>query len=281
MTIETERLILRPFVESDAADVYEYLKEPAVNCFASMKLNSLDEAVAAQTRGADRIELCTDLSVGGLTPPRDLIRDVVSSLTIPVNILIRPSAQCATGETGYPSENIGAHTSGGGAHLWEGGFQRDTLRAGTQAIREFSAADFVYDEADLQQMVADIDFCKSVAAAGIVVGALTPEGAIDLPAMRRLIAAARPLPITFHRAFDVCAEDPFTALDKIIALDCARLLSSGQAPTAWDGRNLLALLVRRAGSRLIVMPGCGVTADNLSALATATRALEFHGTRIP
>jgi RimJ/RimL family protein N-acetyltransferase len=45
MIIETERLILRPFVESDAADVYEYLHEPAVNCFVSMKLNSLDEAV--------------------------------------------------------------------------------------------------------------------------------------------------------------------------------------------------------------------------------------------
>ena len=44
MVIETKRLILRPFLETDAADVYEYLKEPAVNCFASMKLHSLDEA---------------------------------------------------------------------------------------------------------------------------------------------------------------------------------------------------------------------------------------------
>ena len=151
----------------------------------------------------------------------------------------------------------------------------------TEKPMGFSAADFVYDEAGLQQMIADIEYCKSVGAAGIVVGVLTPEGAIDLPAMRRLVAAARPLPVTFHRAFDVCAEDPFMALDKIIALDCARLLSSGQAPTAWDGRNLLMLLVRRAGSRLVVMPGCGVTADNLSALAAATRAAEFHGTRIP
>ena len=198
---------------------------------------SLDEALAAQSRGAGRIELCTDLSVGGLTPPRDLICSVISSLTIPVNVLIRPACH--------------------------------------------SASDFVYDEAELNQMIEDIEYCKSVGAAGIVIGALTPEGAIDLPAMRRLIAAARPLPVTFHRAFDVCTDDPFTALDKIIALGCTRLLSSGQAPTAWDGRSVLTLLVRRAGPRLIVMPGCGITPDNLPAIAATTHAREFHGTRIP
>ena len=242
---------------------------------------TLDYALAAQTRGADRIELCTDLSAGGFTPPRDLIRDVVKALTIPVNVLIRPSAQCAKGETGYPSENIGAHASGGGAHLWEGGFQRDTLRASTQAIMGFSAADFVYDEVALQQMIADIDYCKSVGAAGIVVGALTPEGAIDLPAMRRLIAAARPLPVTFHRAFDVCAEDPMVALDKIIALGCTRLLTSGRAETAWDGRDLIAQLVRRASGRIIVMPGSGITPENLAAVGKTTCANEFHGTRLP
>ena len=242
---------------------------------------TLDEALAAQSRGAGRIELCVDLSVGGVTPPRDLIRDVVSSLIIPVNVLIRPLAQCAIGESGYPSENIGAHASGGGAHLWEGGFQRDTLRASTQADLGFSAEDFVYDEADLNQMIEDIEYCKSVGAAGVVVGVLTAEGAIDLASMRRLIAAARPLPVTFHRAFDVCTDDPFTALDKLIALGCTRLLSSGGAPTAWDGRSVLTLLVRRAGPRLIVMPGSGITPDNLPALASATHAREFHGTRIP
>ena len=142
-------------------------------------------------------------------------------------------------------------------------------------------ADFVYDEAALQQMVEDIDYCKSVGAAGIVVGALTPEGAIDLPAMRRLVAAARPLHVTFHRAFDVSTSDPFTALDEIAALGCARLLTSGQAPKAWEGRALIALLVRRAGRRLTVMPGSGITAANLSDLAAVTNAREFHGTRIP
>ena len=216
---------------------------------------TLEQARSAESRGAGRIELCVDLSVGGVTPPRDLIRDVVASLTIPVNVLIRPDRHSRLDRESQTPDPVG-----------DGGF---------------SAADFVYDEVDLQQMIDDIGYCKSVGVAGIVVGALTPEGAIDLPAMRRLVAAARPLPVTFHRAFDVCTDDPFTALDKLIALGCSRLLSSGQAPTAWDGRNVLTLLVRRAGPRLIVMPGCGITPDNLPALASATRALEFHGTRIP
>ena len=235
-----------PFRASGGACEIRHARLDRASLLIESCCTTLDQALAAQSRGAGRIELCTDLSVGGLTPPRDLIRDVVSSLTIPVNVLIRPRTEC-------DSENPFG----------------------------FSAADFVYDEADLRQMIADIEYCKSVGAAGIVVGALTPEGAVDLPAMRRLVAAARPLPVTFHRAFDVCTEDPFVAFDKIIFLGCSRLLSSGQAPTAWDGRNLLTLLVRRAGSRLIVMPGCGITPDKLSALAAATCAVEFHGTRIP
>ena len=212
---------------------------------------SLDEAVAAQTRGADRIELCTDLSVGGLTPPRDLIREVAQALSIPVNVLIRPST-CEALAPNSHFEGIG-----------------------------FTANDFVYDEAALQQMIDDIDYCKSVGAAGIVVGALMPEGAIDLPAMRRLIAAAQPLPVTFHRAFDVCVTDPYITLDQVIALGCTRLLTSGQAPSAWEGRGILSLLVRRAGGRIIVMPGSGVNPDNLQALAAYTRAPEFHGTKLP
>ena len=216
---------------------------------------TLEQARSAQSRGAGRIELCVDLSVGGVTPPRDLIRDVVASLTIPVNVLIRPDRHSRLDRESQTPDPVG-----------DGGF---------------SAADFVYDEVDLQQMIEDIGYCKSVGVAGIVVGALTPEGAIDRAAMRRLIAAAAPLPVTFHRAYDVCTADPFIALDQIIALGCTRLLTSGQALNAWDGRGLITLLVRRAGRRLIVMPGCGVKPDNLAALAAVTHATEFHGTAIP
>jgi len=179
---------------------------------------TLEEALAAQQRGADRIELCADLSVGGITPSRDLIREVVSALTIPVNVLIR-------------------------------------CRVKPGMTDSFSFSDFVYDASDLAQMIEDIEFCKVVGAAGIVVGALTPEGAIDVAAMRRL--------------------------KTVISLGCTRLLTSGQAPTAWDGRGTLALLVRRAGPRLIILVGRGVNHANLPSLAKETGAMEFHGTRIP
>lgn len=224
---------------------------------------TLDEALAAQSRGADRIELCTDLSCGGLTPPRDHIREVVNQLSIPVNVLIRPQ-----------------NAERSGRYMAQGAFfsSRSHIPERSEA---FSAMDFVYDEPDLDQMVADIEYCKTVGAAGIVVGALTPDGAIDAPAMRRLVAAAAPLPVTFHRAFDVAAGDPFDDLETIIALGCARLLTSGRAATAWDGRGLLSQLVRRAGDRLTVMPGCGVTPANLPLLQAFTRAPEFHGTRLP
>ena len=210
---------------------------------------TLDAALAAQSRGADRIELCTDLSRGGFTPPRDLIREVVMALTIPVNVLIRPPAQdsCVKEKTPFG----------------------------------FSSEDFIYSGDDIHQMMDDIDYCKKVGVAGIVVGALTPEGVIDVPAMRRLVAAAAPLPVTFHRAFDVAAGDPFDDLETLIALGCARLLTSGRAATAWDGRGLISQLVRHASSRLIVMPGCGVTPDNLPALHAFTHAPEYHGTKLP
>ena len=228
---------------------------------------TLDEALAAEARGADRIELCTDLSVGGLTPPRDLIRETVARLSIPVNVLIRP-ASGSRPASGHPSRPASArHTRPDRAsHLSLGGF---------------SALDFVYDEEAVSQMESDIAFCRSAGVAGVVVGALTPDGAIDLPAMRRLVAAAGPLSVTFHRAFDVCSEDPFKAVDIIISLLCTRLLTSGMAPPAWEGKELIARLVRHAGDRLIIMPGSGVRPDNLTALAAATSAPEFHGTAIP
>ena len=247
---------------------------------------SLTEALAAEKRGADRIELCVDLTGGGFTPPRDLIRDVVAVLTIPVNVLIRPStrdALCGSLRNRLASLDP-SHAAHGPLPLTSRGWLRvseGSTPAHYSRVEDFSFGDFVYDEADLEQMIEDIDYCKSVGAAGIVVGALTPEGAVDQDAMRRLVAAAQPLPVTFHRAFDVCTEDPFAALDKIIALGCARLLTSGQAPNAWEGRRLIQEMVQYADARLVILAGKGVTSDNLAELAAATGAKEFHGTRIP
>ena len=225
---------------------------------------TLEEALSAQARGADRIELCTDLSVGGLTPSRSLIRDVVQSLTIPVNVLIRPRFRVEPGMT----EEVGLKR-----HSW--------LDPESHHANGFSYESFIYEEDEIQQMIDDIEYCKTIGAAGIVVGALMPDGRIDIAAMRRLVAASAPLPVTFHRAFDVCTEDPFEAVDQIIALGCTRLLTSGQAPNAWEGRDRIRQLVAYAGDRLIILAGRGVTPANLTALAAATGAREFHGTALP
>ena len=261
---------------------------------------SLEAALAAQARGAGRIELCTDLSVGGVTPPRDLIRDVVAALVIPVNVLIRPAAQEPGAYEIVSREHatLGTVRGRGPSGAWEG--SSEARRPGRQSRSAscatgrthvpdwgFTAADFVYGEQSLQQMISDIEYCKSVGAAGIVVGTLTPEGRIDVVAMQRLIAAARgtagsrALPVTFHRAFDVSLEDPFAALDLLADIGCERILTSGRAATAWEGRSLIAALVRYAAGRIRILPGSGIRPDNLAALQDATGAAEFHGTAIP
>ncbi|MCQ2186190.1 MAG: copper homeostasis protein CutC [Bacteroidales bacterium] len=142
--------------------------------------------------------------------------------------------------------------------------------------------DFVYvaDDEGIQ-MLKDIWACHKMGANGVVIGALTAEGEIDLPLMSRLVAAAHSLglQVTFHRAFDECA-DPFRALEQIIELGCERLLTSGQAASAWEGRETIAKLVEQAAGRIIVMPGAGVTPQNLDELQRVTKAVEFHGTKL-
>lgn len=143
--------------------------------------------------------------------------------------------------------------------------------------------DFVYTPDELAVMRADIDICRELGCAGVVLGALTPAGRIDLAAGRELLAQAGPLPVTFHRAFDTCP-DPAQALEEVIALGCQRLLTSGEQPTAEAGQAQLAALVAQAAGRLHVMPGAGLTAATIAALAARTGAAEFHASaqrRVP
>lgn len=144
---------------------------------------------------------------------------------------------------------------------------------------------FVFSAGEEAAMARDIALCRELGAAGVVIGALRPDGSVDMPLMRRLVAVARgsggerPLSVTFHRAFDECA-DPLKALEDIISLGCDRLLTSGQQPSAYKGRALISELVAKAAGRIIVMPGAGITPSNLDVIATETNAVEFHGTRI-
>jgi len=143
--------------------------------------------------------------------------------------------------------------------------------------------DFVYSDVETDCMIRDIKAAKMAGANGVVIGALTPDGRIDMKTCLRLAEAAEGMEITFHRAFDVCV-DPFAALDAIYGMGCRRLLTSGQAATAYQGIPMIKSLVERAwalkekyGHTFHIMPGCGVTADNAQEILQKTGAVEIHG----
>jgi copper homeostasis protein len=135
--------------------------------------------------------------------------------------------------------------------------------------------DFLYSQAEVQAMLFDIGMAKERGLHGVALGCLTREGDVDVALLKRLVAAASPLSVTFHRAFDVC-RDPFAALEQIIACGCDRILTSGCRPGAVEGIPVLAGLVRRAAGRIIIMPGCGVRPDNIARIEAETGAVEFH-----
>jgi copper homeostasis protein len=135
--------------------------------------------------------------------------------------------------------------------------------------------DFCYSEAEFEQMRLDIEFCKQAEVSGVVIGILTPEGVVDFDRTARLIELARPLSVTFHRAFDV-TRDPWEALDALISVGVDRILTSGQEPTVLEGLDLICDLVKAAGDRVIIMPGGGVSARNIRKIADATAAREIH-----
>lgn len=135
--------------------------------------------------------------------------------------------------------------------------------------------DFVYTDEEFEQMSEHMLAARALGADGLVIGALTPEGDIDVPHCRRLMAEAHGLPVTFHRAFDHC-RDPRRALEDIISLGCVRLLTSGQAATAEAGIPLLRELVAQAAGRIIIMPGGGVNPGNVARILRETGATEIH-----
>lgn len=135
--------------------------------------------------------------------------------------------------------------------------------------------DFLYSDVEKEIMLEDVRMSRRLGVDGVVFGALTAEGDVDMEFMRQLMKEAEGLSVTFHRAFDVC-RDPFIALEQIIELGCHRILTSGQMPKAEEGVELLRELVERASERIIIMPGCGVNASNITHIAAATGAREFH-----
>jgi copper homeostasis protein len=135
--------------------------------------------------------------------------------------------------------------------------------------------DFLFTKDEFEIMLQDVKFCKQLGCDGIVIGLLNMDGTIDIARTAALIEAAYPLGVTFHRAFDRC-KDPFEALEQLIEIGCERILTSGQKPSVVDGIELVAELNKKAGERIIIMPGSGVRIENIKMLAEKTGCLEFH-----
>lgn len=182
----------------------------------------------AQECGVDRVELCADLGIGGISPSRGMIELACERLAIPVHVMIRP-------------------------------------RRG----------DFLYTDAEFEVMRRDIEAAKSAGAQGVVFGLLLADGSIDIARTRELASAARPLSVTFHRAFDMCRE-PRTALAQLIDMGVNTLLTSGQAPSAAEGMPLIVELVAWAAGRIDIIPGAGIHPGNIARIAEATGAQTFH-----
>ncbi|UPG96276.1 copper homeostasis protein CutC [Luteibacter aegosomatissinici] len=137
------------------------------------------------------------------------------------------------------------------------------------------AGDFVYEDHEIEAMLDDIMHCRELGCDGVVVGALTPEGEVDVDACQRFLGAADGMGVTFHRAFDLVV-DQGDALETLISLGFERVLTSGGMASAVAGAGRLARLVTQAGGRIVVMPGAGIEPGNIAALREATGAHEFH-----
>ena len=191
-------------------------------------LESVESVIAAEKGGADRVELCSDLFEGGLTPTIGTVKTALKKSNIKINAMIRP-------------------------------------RGG----------DFCYFDEEFEVMKEDIKAFKETGINGIVFGILTPEGDVDVKRSKEIIELARPLAVTFHRAFDM-TRDPYKSLEELIELGVDRVLTSGQEATVPEGADLLEELVQIAGDRIIVMPGCGITERNFPKLRDKIKAKEYH-----
>ena len=196
-------------------------------CLLEISVETLEAAMAAERGGADRIELCGNLSVGGVTPDTEILRTVRAQVHIPIFSMIRP-------------------------------------RAG----------DFVYSDAEFSQMRRSISDAKESGMDGIVLGALTKGRRVDVERTRELVEFARPLPVTYHRAFDE-AIDP-QALEDVIETGAKRILTSGGAKSALEGAAVLSELIEAARERIAIVPGAGISAANIAEVARRTKAREFH-----
>lgn len=186
------------------------------------------DCAAIEQVGGDRIELCSALALGGLTPSAALVQRARATTRLPIMMMLRPR---------------------------EGGF--------------------CYTAEEFRQMALDLKFGLAVGVDGFVFGCLNADGTVDQRRTAHLVKLAAGRQTVFHRAFDV-TPDPWAALETLVELGVARILTSGQQPTAWEGAELIRQLVVQAAGRIEILPGSGVRAVQLAALVQRTGATQVH-----
>ncbi len=196
-------------------------------------VETLENALIAEEKGATRIELCSALDQDGLTPSRELTMQCLYYLSIPVMAMVRP-------------------------------------RGGN----------FVYSEAEIEQMESEIEFFKETRVAGVVFGLLTEQNTIDIENTRRLAKLAFPLEVTFHKAIDYTTDilKSFQELNTIDEITC--VLTSGGKDTAWNGREILKQLLELPNRRIKIIAAGKVLPENRTQIADFSGVTELHGKRI-
>jgi copper homeostasis protein len=181
------------------------------------------------------------------------------------------------------AEKAGAHRVELCDNLWEGGttpsaasikLAKAKTNIPVYVLIRPRGGDFVYSDLEFEIIKEDIRVCKDLGADGIVSGVLNADGTVDKARIRELVELSKPLPFTFHRAFDV-ANDPFQTLEDIIDCGAVRILTSGQKNSAIEGIDLLKQIQEKAAGRIVIMPGGGINLDNISDLLSIG-CTEFH-----
>jgi len=187
-------------------------------------------------------------------------------------------------ESAIDAQNAGADRVELCNNLMEGGTTpgfgticsaRNNLTIGLHVIIRPRGGDFLYTDLEYDILRREIDKCGECGVDGIVLGILESSGEIDVERTGKLIESARPMSVTFHRAFDMCP-DPEKGLEDVISAGADRLLTSGQKNKADEGTELIRKLISQAKDRIIIMPGSGINESNIATVAKTTGAKEFH-----
>jgi copper homeostasis protein len=139
--------------------------------------------------------------------------------------------------------------------------------------------DFCYSQPELEIMKTDIAICKQLGVPAVVFGLLTNDRRIDEEHSRELIGLARPMQVTFHKAFDEL-DDPFEGLEILIRLGADRILTSGTKDTAREGTDILNRLIEKTNECITIVAAGNIVAENLPELSRMIHTNEFHGKRI-